>query len=92
MKKPIIVEMNTRTDRSLLLMILMIPVKKDDIPEIPAISIGKDRVRLLKNVAPPRCPEATRSWKVMNNTIKAIMSHIDHLPRRVLGIKYSFID
>ena len=79
--------MNTRTDRSLLLMISMMPVKKADIPEIPAITIGKDSARLLKNVAPPRWPEATRSWKAMNNTIKAIMSHIDHLPKRVRGTK-----
>ena len=79
--------MNTRTDRSLLLMIPMIPVKKADIPEIPAISIGTDSARLLKNVAPPRCPEATRSRNVMKNTIKAIMSHIDHLPKRVFGIE-----
>jgi len=65
----------------------MIPVKKADTPEIPAIIIGTDSARLLKNVAPPRCPEATRSWNVMNNTIKAIMSHIDHLPKRVFGMK-----
>ena len=87
MKNPIIVAMKTRTDRSLLLMIPMIPVKKADIPDIPAISIGTDSTRLLKNVAPPRCPEAIRSWNAMNNTIKAAMSHIDHLPKRVLGIK-----
>ena len=83
--------MNVRTDRSLLLMIPMIPVKNADIPEIPAISIGTDSARLLKNVAPPRCPEATRSQNVTNNTIKAIMSHIDHLPKRVLGIKRNFM-
>ena len=87
MKNPIIVAMNTRTDRSLLLMIPMIPVKKADIPEIPAISIGTDSARLLKNVAPPRCPEAKRSCNVMKNTIEAIMSHIDHLPKRVFGIE-----
>jgi hypothetical protein len=68
-------------------MIPMIPVKNADMPEIPAISIGTDRTRLLKNVAPPRCPEATRSWNVVNNKIKAIMSQIDHLPKRVFGIK-----
>lgn len=83
--------MNVRTDRSLLLMIPMIPVKNADIPEITAISIGTDNARLLKKVAPPRCPEATRSWNVMNNTIKAILSHIDHLPKRVLGIKRIFM-
>ena len=87
MKNPIIVARKTRTDRSLLLMIPMIPVKKEDIPEIAPISIGTDSKRLLKIVAPPRCPEATRSWNVMNNTIKAIMSHIDHLPKPVFGIK-----
>ena len=87
MKNPMIVEMNTGTDRSLLLIIPMIPVKKADIPEIPAISIGMDSARLLKNVAPPRCPAFTRSWNIMIKTIKAIMSHIDHLPKRVFGIK-----
>ena len=87
MKNPIIVAKNTRTDRSLFLMIQMMPVIKADIPEIPPISIGKDIARLLKNVAPPHWPEATRSWNVMNNTIKAIMSHIDHLPKRVRGTK-----
>ena len=75
-----IVEAHTRTDRSLLLMIPMIPAKKADIPEIPAIIIGTVSKRLLKNVSPPRCPEATRSWNNMNSAIKAIMSHIDHLP------------
>jgi hypothetical protein len=69
----------------------MIPMIKAVIPEAPAINIGIDRARLLKNVAPPRCPEATRSWNVMNNTIKAMRSHIDHLPKRVLGIKRIFM-
>jgi hypothetical protein len=91
MKNPIIVAMNTRTDRSLFLIVPITPVKNANIPEIPAISIGIDSARLLKNVAPPRCPEATRSWNVMNNTTKAIMSQIDHLPKRVLGTKGSFI-
>ena len=87
MKKPIIVARKTRADRSLLLTIPMIPVKKADTPQIPAISRGINSARLLKTVAPPRCPEAKRSWNDMNNTIKAIMSHIDHLPKRVFGMK-----
>ena len=91
MKNPIIVAMNVRTDRSLLLMIPMIPVKNADIPEIAAISIGTDSARLLKNVSPPRCPEATRSWNNINSMIKVIISHIDHLPKRVLGTRRNFM-
>ena len=79
--------MKTRTDRSLLLMIPMVPVKKVDMPEIPAINIGIVRKRLLKNVAPPCCPEATRRWNNMNNKMKAAISQIDHWPKRVFGIK-----
>ena len=59
-------------------MILMIPVKKANIPVIPAINIGMDNARLLKNVAPPRCPEAITT---MNETIKTVISHIDHCPK-----------
>jgi hypothetical protein len=73
------------------LIIPIIPVKKANMPEIPDINIGTARVGLLKNVAPPRCPEATRSWNVMNSTIKAMINHIDHLPKRVLGIKRIFM-
>ncbi|MFC2069457.1 hypothetical protein ACFLTP_10720 [Chloroflexota bacterium] len=62
-------------------------MKKADIPEIPAISIGMDSARLLKNVVPPRCPEATRSWNAMNNKITTTMRQIDQFPKRVFGIK-----
>ena len=82
-----IVAINTTTERSLLLIMPIIPVKNEDIPARAAISIGTDNKRLLKNVAPPRCPAATRIWNIMNNTIKVTMSHVDHLPKRVLGIK-----
>ena len=57
-------------DRSLYLMIPIIPVTKADMPEIAAITIGIVNARLLKIVAPPRCPEATRIWNNVNNTIK----------------------
>jgi len=86
-KNPIVVAKKTGTDRSLLLMMLMIPVKKADTPEIPASSIGIVSVRLLKNVSPPRCPEATRSWNDINNTTKATINATDHLPKVVLGTK-----
>ena len=59
----------------------MIPVKKANRPVIPAITIGMDSARLLKNVAPPRCPEAARIWTTMNKTIKTVISHIDHCPK-----------
>ena len=61
MNSPINTAANTRTDRSLLLMIPVTPVKKADMPEMPANNIGMESTRLLNNVAPPRCPEATRS-------------------------------
>ena len=76
-----IVAINTSTERSLLIIMPIIPIKNEDIPAMAAISIGTDSKRLLKNVVPPRCPKATRIWNVMNNTKKATMSHIDNLPK-----------
>lgn len=49
-KNPIIVDKKTRTDLSLLLMIPIIPVKKADIPKIPARGTGIVSKRPLINV------------------------------------------
>jgi len=74
-------------DRSPLLMTPTSPVTKAETPEIPAISIGTASARLLKNVSPPRCPEAAMSWSDMRNTMKAEISATDHLPKVVFGMK-----
>jgi hypothetical protein len=68
-------------------MIPVIPVKKADIPEIPARGTGIVSKRPLINVCLSRSPEATKNWIDMNNTMEAIAKPIDHLPRRVLGMK-----
>ena len=61
------------------------PIRNASTPEIPASSIGIVSARLLKNVSPPRWPEATRSWNVTKNTTKAANNPIDHLPRYDFG-------
>lgn len=86
-KNPIVVAKKTRTDRSLLLMMPMIPVKKADTPEIPASSIGIVSARLLKNVSPPRCPDATRSRNTKKKKSRLAVNPIDHLPIVVLGLR-----
>lgn len=65
----------------------MIPVKKEATPAAPAISIGKVRNWLLKNVSPPRCPEATSKEKVASDTKNIRINLTDHFPRGVFGIK-----
>jgi hypothetical protein len=61
------------------------PVRKANTPEVPASNIGIVSTRLLKNVSPPRCPEATRSWNATKNTMKATINPVDHLPNAVFG-------
>lgn len=73
-------------DRSFFLVILIIPVKKAAMPKIPAKSIGIERVRLSKNVLPPRSPEATRREKIANSKRKAVINPKDHFPKIVFGI------
>ena len=77
----------TRTDRSLLLIMLIIPVRKADTAETPASSPGIPRVRLLKNVSPPRCPDATSIPNTAENKRNAIISPVDHLPTVVLVLR-----
>ena len=89
-QRPIIMAIYTRIERSLLLITPISPVKKEAIPQIPAITIGTASKRLLKNVAPPRCPVATSIWKSENNTMKVKINRIDHFPDTVFGIKYTF--
>ncbi len=81
----------TRADFSLFFIILIIPVKKADMPEIPAISIGIVSAKLLKNVSPPRWPEATRSRNVINSKKKTIINPTDNLPKKVFGAKFIVI-
>lgn len=81
---------NTRRDRSLRFMMLKIPTKKADTPEAPARIPVNARVGLLKNVIPPRWPEAARTCSNANNKKKTIINPADHLPRRVFGIVSSF--
>jgi len=54
-----VVATKTKTARSFCIKILKIPTKKAPAPAVPATSIGIARRELLKNVSPPRCPEAT---------------------------------
>jgi len=84
-KRPINIARKTRIERSLFLMTLISPVKRASTPEVPASSIGMVSARLLKNVSPPRWPEATRSRNVIKNTKKAPMNPVDHLPMGVFG-------
>jgi len=88
MKNPIMVAMKTITERSLLLMIPIIPVKKEDMPQIPAKSIGIAIARLLKNVgiSSLRCPDPISiSMANRKKTGDPTINPIDHFPRAVLG-------
>jgi len=44
-------------------------------------------LRLLKNVSPPRCPNATKIRNTAKNKKNAIISPVDHLPIMVLGLR-----
>ena len=63
-----------------------IPVKKAHTANVAAISMGIVNVRLLKNVSPPLCPEATKTKKNAKNNIDIPISLIDQLPRVVFGL------
>jgi len=89
--KPIPVDTKTKKERSLFLIILNIPIKNAPIPEIAARRNGITNNKLLKNVSPPRSPEATRRKKDSKNKKKRIMSPIDHLPGQLFGIILIFI-
>ena len=75
----------TRIDRSLFLTTPISPVRNASTPEVPASSIGIVSARLLKNVSPPRWPEATRSSKAAKNTANAASNPTDHLPKADCG-------
>jgi hypothetical protein len=74
-------------DRSLLLTILIRPIMNAAIPAAAAISAGMVRIGLLKNVSPPRCPEATSIPNDPRDTAKVTMSQADLLPGLVVGLK-----
>jgi len=84
-KKPINIARKTRIERSLFFMTLISPIRKASTPEVSASSIGIVSTRLLKNVSPPRCPEATRSRNTTRSTTKATTNPVDHLPKGVFG-------
>jgi len=69
----------------------MIPVKKADMPEIPIRNTGIVNKRPLVNERLSRRPEATKKANDIINTRKAKNKPVDHLPRRVIGIKRIFI-
>jgi hypothetical protein len=64
----------------------VIPVKNEDTAKIAAISIVIASARLLKNVSPPLCPEATREQNNMKNKREATISLTDQLPKTVFGL------
>jgi hypothetical protein len=66
---------------------LIIPAIKADTAETPASSPGIPRVRSLKNVSPPPCPNAPRIRHTATNKKNAIISPVDHLPIVVLGLR-----
>ena len=66
---------------------LISPVKKAAIPEVAATSIGIVRIGLLKNVSPPRCPEATRIPNDARDIANAKISQVERVPNLVLGLK-----
>lgn len=90
-KRPITVAKKTKTARSWLFIIPIRPVKKAPTLAIPAKRPGRASVKLLKKVAPPRWPKATRRRRVVNNKKKITIKPTDHLPKIVLGIKEIFI-
>ena len=78
MKNPIMVVMKTITERSLLLMIPIIPVKKADKPESPTkITVGTSIPS----------PDVRSISKANQKAIDPTTPPIDHFPRAVLGRK-----
>ena len=77
--------------RFLFLIILIIPNKNALIPEMAARRNGIVNNRLLKNVSPPRSPEATSRKKDNINKKKSIIRPINHLPGQLFGIVLIFI-
>jgi len=75
----------------LFLTILINPIKNAPIPEIAAKRNGIVNNKLLKNVSPPRSPEAIKKKKGNKNKKKRTISPIDHLPGQLFGITLIFI-
>jgi len=66
---------------------LIRPVMNAAIPAVAAVRAGTVRIGLLKNVAPPRCPDATRIPNDPRDTAKVKISQADLLPQAVTGLK-----
>ena len=77
----------TLVERSLLLTILIIPVKKADMPQIPANIIGIAIARFSKNVSISSPPPDAISISMVNRKKRgeATINPTDHFPRAVLG-------
>jgi len=88
-----IVATKTTIDRSLSLMMLVIPVKNEAMAERADKTPGIAKYRLLKNVAPPRWPDQIKIFKIKNITTKAMINPTDHFPKVVFmfPLKPSFI-
>lgn len=67
------------------------PVKNAHTANMKAISMGIVRARLLKNVSPPLCPEATMTENNTKNNIEAPISLTDQIPRVVFGLQITLI-
>jgi hypothetical protein len=63
-----------------------IPVKNAHTANMAAISIGRASERLLKNVSPPLCPDAIKTFNTMKNRMEITINLTDQLPRVVLGL------
>lgn len=64
------------------------PVINVQTPETPMRRAGMASVRLLKNVSPPRWPEAMRRRRVASKRKKMTVNPTDIFPRRVFGILF----
>tara|TARA_Y100000310_G_scaffold85645_1_gene82489 strand:- start:700 stop:960 length:261 start_codon:yes stop_codon:yes gene_type:complete len=85
------VDRKTRMALSLLLIILIIPVKKAQIPDAAARSPGIVSLRLLKKVAPPLSPNAINIKNSPTKIARAIINPIDHVPNVLFGLNLIFI-
>jgi hypothetical protein len=61
------------------------------IPAVAASSPGMASTRLLKNVSPPRCPDAIRACNEPKKTAKATINQAEYLPSLVVGLKWTLM-
>jgi len=75
------VDKYTNTLLSFFFIILIIPVKKDSIPNIAAVTIGRHNFKLLQKVAPPFSPRLKNIKNTARKIKKAIINPTVHLPK-----------